>query len=428
MRAEWLLRISLLLIMLLPWVVLLLMPDVNMWFWFMLMAVFILVWMAIGIPRRRMAGFSEPEPRMLYDYEQPEAIKQVMNVRIAIEKAGIQIFRGKLTERASIAFEKLKAALPANTVPLVQEDEELGTAILLLPRPVEEMTMERKVRKSVHWLLFLATLATTTFVGAAQQGINLLQDLEFFYVGLPYAMSLLAILGFHEFGHYFAAKKHKIRVTPPYFIPVPFALGTFGAFIQMRSPTENRKQLFDVAVAGPLAGLVIAIPALIWGLQSSYVVDHSGATLGQGTPVTSSILFALIAKIALGAELADTPFVRLSPMAFAGWLGLFITALNLMPVGQLDGGHMARAMFGNRTGQLIGTITMGLLFFVALFIWPALLIWALIVFFIAGRATPPLNDVSPLRKGRRVVGYITFLILFSILIPLPQAFWAYLGL
>jgi membrane-associated protease RseP (regulator of RpoE activity) len=242
---------------------------------------------------------------------------------------------------------------------------------------------------------------------------------------------LLLILGVHELGHYFMAKHHKLNVTPPFFIPVPFALGTFGAFIQMKSPTENRRSLFDVAVAGPLAGLVIAIPALLLGLQNSQVLPPNAdaghsmmqGTMLHGTSVGSSMLFALLARAVLGDQLQHGYMLQLSPLAFAGWLGLLVTALNLLPIGQLDGGHMARAMFGGRMGATVSSVATWSLFLLAIFVWPGLLLWAIIVFFIAGRGTPPLNDITPISTGRRWIGYATFLILALILIPLPHAFW-----
>ncbi|MGH7231925.1 MAG: site-2 protease family protein, partial [Nitrospiraceae bacterium] len=223
-------------------------------------------------------------------------------------------------------------------------------------------------------------------------------------------------------------------VTPPFFIPVPFALGTFGAFIQMRSPTENRRALFDVAVAGPLAGLVVAIPALMIGLQHSAVIpgrlidETTTHSVVGGASAGSSLLFALLAKLALPDALRHGYVLQLSPLAFAGWLGLLITALNLLPIGQLDGGHTARAMFGQRTGNTISTLAMWSLLLLALFVWPGLLMWALIVFFIAGRGTPPLNDLVPISAGRKWLGYATFAVLVLILVPLPHALWSEAGI
>jgi membrane-associated protease RseP (regulator of RpoE activity) len=278
-------------------------------------------------------------------------------------------------------------------------------------------------------MLFGLTFLTTTWAGALQQGVNLLAEPGKFAIGLPYSIGLMAILGFHELGHYFTARHYRMRVTPPYFIPVPFALGTFGAFIQMRSPAENRQSLFDVAVAGPWAGLLLAIPALILGLQSSTVLPTSSETdvFSGGAAVHSSILFALLAKAALGRALTRGYLLQLSPLAFAGWLGLLVTALNLLPIGQLDGGHMTRAMFGSRAGEAVSRAAMWGLLILALFVWPNLLFFAFIVFFIARRGTPPLNDLTPITAGRRWVGLFSYLVLLSIIVPMPRALWPVLS-
>ena len=314
---------------------------------------------------------------------------------------------------------------------MVQNDEKAGAAIVLVPDAEEKMFRERPIRPWVHWLLFALTLLTTTWAGAAHQGVDLLREPARFAVGLPYALGLMAILGVHELGHYFTARKHGMRVTPPYFIPVPFSLGTFGAFIQMRSPAENRKALFDVAVAGPLAGLVVAIPALLIGLHSSVVLTATSGAPAEhmiGVSAGSSLLFALLSKLMLGKVLGVGHVLRLSPLAFAGWLGLLVTALNLLPIGQLDGGHMARAMFGARMGHTISSVSLWLLFLLAIFVWPGLLMWAIIVFFIAGTGTSPLEDVTSLTPWRRRLGYLTFAILVAILLPLPHALWQPAGI
>lgn len=429
-------RLLIVIAVLIPLAILFFLPGVPaltgmVWFWILLLLCF---WLILT-----MAGTSEEadevasrQPRMLHEEEQPQAVRDLMDVRVATEDpAGVRVFRGRLRESASAAFERLKRALGGETVPMLQEDEQLEASVVLVPKPVEEATMERPTRPWVNWLLFGLTVVTTTWAGAAHQGIDLLREPGRFAAGLPYSLALLAILGVHELGHYFAAKRHGIRVTPPYFIPVPFALGTFGAFIQMRSPTENRRALFDVAVAGPLAGLVVAIPALLIGLHSSQIIpgDATAGPLGMGgTSVGSSLLFALLAKLSLGGALQSGHIIRLSALAFAGWLGLFVTALNLLPIGQLDGGHIAHAIFGRRIGDSIGTIAMWSLLLLAIFVWPGLTMWAVIVFFIAGRTFPPLNDLTPLTPGRRWLGYATFIILGLILAPLPHSLWGSAGI
>ncbi|MFN7141293.1 MAG: site-2 protease family protein, partial [Limisphaerales bacterium] len=253
-----------------------------------------------------------PKPRMIHPDEQPEVVKEIMDVCIATQENGVRMFRGPLLTGPEEAFNKLKAAVPEDVIPLLQQDDRLDTTIILMARPIEQATMETTVRPWRHWLLFFLTLLTTTWAGALYQGINLLEEPARFTVGLPYAVGLLAILGFHEMGHYFAAKYHKMNVTPPYFIPVPFALGTFGAFIRMRTPPEERTSLFDMAIAGPLAGLVIAIPALMIGLQTSEIVTRpiAGEGFFSGLPA-NSFLFGVLARIAFGGELNPGDLVRL---------------------------------------------------------------------------------------------------------------------
>lgn len=398
--------------------------GVVFWVWLFMLVSGWVAWAFLGRFRAATAAAAmEPEVRPLHETDEPAIIREVMDVQAASEQAGVLVFRGNLREPADVAFEKLKQAVGSQSVPLLQPDERWGTAVYLMPKPVEQAVLERPARIWVNWLLFGLAFLTTTWAGAAHAGVNLLQEPGRFAVGLPYSIGLLAILGVHELGHFFAARRHGMNVTPPYFIPVPFALGTFGAFIRMRSPPEDRRSLFDVAAAGPLAGLVVAIPALLIGLHYSTVENlglHTPAA-AQGASLPTSILFGLLAKLSLGPALSGNSVVHLGPLAFAGWLGLFITALNLLPIGQLDGGHIARSMFGHRVGSLIGTVAMWALLFLAVFEFPGLMLWAIIVFFLAGRATPPLNDLTPISPARKWVGWLTFLILASILIPMPDS-------
>jgi membrane-associated protease RseP (regulator of RpoE activity) len=370
-------------------------------------------------------------PSLLAPEQVPDVVRRVMEVHVGFEHGGTRIFQGPLPVPPDDAFDALKRSAGEGIVPMLQADERYGATIILMPKPAEMRAMERRTRPWVNWGLFVATILTTTWAGAAHQGVDLLRQPGRFAVGLPYALGLLSILGVHELGHFFAARYHGMNVTPPFFIPVPFGLGTFGAFIQMRSPPENRRALFDVAVAGPLAGLVIAIPATLIGLRQSSVIPFDASlpmSQVHGTSAGSSLLFAMLAKLSLGEQLQESHLVQLSPLAFAGWLGLFITALNLLPVGQLDGGHTARAMFGTRVGNTISTVAMWSLLLLAIFVWPGLMMWALIVFFFIGRGTPPLNDLSPVTPGRRLIGYLAFLILLLILVPLPHEFWPEAGI
>jgi membrane-associated protease RseP (regulator of RpoE activity) len=437
-------RLLLVLLCLLPLIILFLLPGVHvmtgtLWFWGVFLLTLLVVWLLLGAPEEPMRERPAPEsrrvePHVIPGEQIPAVVGEIMQVRVATEQDGVSLFRGSLSQSPEQAYDTIRQAVGDRYLPLLRDDPEFGTAVVLLPKATAQAELSQRSSTTVNWLLFALTILTTTFAGAAHQGVNLLQEPARFGVGLPYSLGLLAILGVHEMGHFFTARYHGIHVTPPFFIPVPFALGTFGAFIQMKSPTETRKALFDVAVAGPLAGLAIAIPALLIGLRNSEVVPggmevHSGGLVNQhGTSVGSSMLLALIAKLALPDALQTGCTVRLSPLAFAGWLGLIVTALNLIPVGQLDGGHTVRAMFGSRIGGMIGNIAMWTLFLLALFVWPALLMWAIIVFFIAGRGMPPLNDVTTISPGRRLIGYLTFLILVLILAPVPHSLLSEIGI
>ena len=407
---------------------------VGLWFWLAAVLAGTAVYLLAGSfrsPAPPLPPKLAAEPRMLVGEDQPQVIRDIMDIHIAFEQGGVKVFRGKLRVPGDAALSKLKEGLPSDVVPQLQGDEHQNAVIALMPKPAGQPAAARTSGTWINWALLGLTLITTTWTGALYQGVDLLQHPWHFTVGLPYALGLLAILGVHELGHYFMARHHGIDVTPPYFIPVPFGLGTFGAFIKMRSPAENRRALFDVAVAGPLAGLAVAIPALLIGLRTSTIVPMANLSLpylSGGASVGSSILLALLSKLSLGNALQYGCVVRLSPLAFAGWLGLLVTALNLLPIGQLDGGHIATAMFGYRASRNISTLAMAALFFLAIFVWPTLLVWAIVVFFLAGRESPPLDDYTPLMPEQQWLGYAAFAILLLILLPLPHALWSNLGI
>ena len=290
----------------------------------------------------------------------------------------------------------------------------------------ETIETEKVTRPFLALGLLLLTILTTTVVGAGLSGINA-QQLEnnssLLLQGLPYSLGLIAILGLHEFSHYFTAVKYKIKTTLPYFIPIPFFLGTFGAFIQMRSPVPTRKALFDVAVAGPLGGIIIAIPLLFWGLSLSEIVpltNQSSLLNFQALNPQFSFLLSIVAKLALGSDLIAGKAIHLHPLAVAGYVGIIVTALNLMPVGQLDGGHIVHAMYGQKTAIIIGQLTRLFMFILAL-VQPDFLLWAIILLLMPVSDQPALNDVTELDNKRDLLGLFSLALLLSILLPLPEA-------
>ncbi|HEY9735865.1 MAG TPA: site-2 protease family protein, partial [Trichocoleus sp.] len=294
------------------------------------------------------------------------------------------------------------------------------------PQAQSDRTSQAKAltRPGVALALLVATLFTTTLVGASIAGVTseqLQSSPQLLGQGVAYAVSLLFILGCHEMGHYLIARRHKIQATLPYFIPVPFFLGTFGAFIQMRSPVPNRRALFDVGIAGPLSGMVVALPLLLWGLANSQVVplpEDASLLNFEAMDPRASLLLALLSKLALGSALTANHAVHLHPVAVSGCLGLVVTALNLMPVGQLDGGHIVHAMYGQRTGALIGQISR-ILVLLLVAVHPELLLWAILLFFIPAVDEPALNDVSELDNRRDGLGLAALAMLVMIVLPAP---------
>lgn len=346
------------------------------------------------------------------------------------------VCRGQLREKSpSQAYDRIKENVRVEFgdrfLVLFQEDQNGKPFFALVPNSQAAGTKSNKsklTRPGLALGLLIATIYTTTLVGVeiadANSGAALKSNPELLISGLPYAIALMTILGIHELGHYLAARYYKIRATLPYFIPFPAFLGTFGAFIQMRSPVPNRKALFDVSIAGPLAGFVVTLPILIWGLAHSTVVslpEKADQILNPNALNPNySLLLALLSKLTLGIQLSADRGLDLHPVAVAGLLGTIATALNLMPVGQLDGGHIIHAMFGQRNGIAIGQISRFLLLGISL-LQPGLWLWAIILFFMPVADEPALNDISDLDNKRDILGILAMVLLVIIILPMPKA-------
>ncbi len=264
----------------------------------------------------------------------------------------------------------------------------------------------------LHALLLLLTLLTTTIVGARlaanfEQNLPAFQfdeDFNFLFTlwqqplllatGLPFSLTLLTILLAHEFGHYFTCLYHRVDASLPYFLPAPTLIGTFGAFIRIRAPIFSRRDLFDVGVAGPLAGFVFLLPALGIGLALSKVIPGI-ANQGDLTFGNPPLLWLAIQAVFPGVAPSD---VYLHPIARAAWIGLFATALNLLPIGQLDGGHILYAFTGplhRRLSQVFAVALIPL----GYFYWTGWILWA-VFFLITGLRRPAIIDESPVGTGR----------------------------
>jgi membrane-associated protease RseP (regulator of RpoE activity) len=323
-----------------------------------------------------------------------------------------EIFRGEMTPLYPDVPKTLKSAICSIGGACYVEKVE-GKNFLIATFPL-------KARERGEWklnlFLFLATVVSTLVVGAFLEGANLQADIWSILVGLPFSITIIGILGLHELGHYFAARRYGLNVSLPYFIPFPTLLGTLGAFIKMRSAIHSRKMLLEIGAAGPLAGLLASIPAVVYGLSKSTIQEIPPGGV-EGISLGSSILFSILERLVVEIP-PEGHELFLHPIAFAGWAGFFVTALNLLPIGQLDGGHICYAIFGPIQKRI------SRIFFVALiplgFFWPGWLLWIVLILLLIKIPHPPvLFEDIPLGRWRRVVGWITIAAFFLTFIPAP---------
>jgi membrane-associated protease RseP (regulator of RpoE activity) len=358
-------------------------------------------------------------------------------------------YRGHISlEDTASAYDQLQTLLkPYNITPLFRWDEGRHAVIL-----VNGVIIARPSNPWVNVVLGGLTLLSVLYMGAIYgatsdpfiNGVTFGALLSFIAQGWPFAVSMLGILGAHEFGHYLVGRFHGAKVSLPYFIPLPFfsPFGTMGAFINMKEPPKNRRILLDIGIAGPLAGLVVAVPVLIYGLATSHLgpVTAQAGSMQEG----NSILY-LAAKYLMFGQLLPHPAtygslgpvlywikyfftgqptpvgaidVMLNPVAWAGWGGLLVTALNLIPAGQLDGGHMLYVLVGARWARRILPIILGLVVLLG-FVWSGWWLWAVLIFFFGRVYAEPLDQVTSLDTSRRALAILALVILILIFMPVP---------
>lgn len=318
-------------------------------------------------------------------------VEQEFEVEDSFVEYNIPTFHVKLRQDSKTAFLRLIKRLdPLGFIPVLRKRN--GKTVL----QVTQKPPMKPSRPIINIALFFATVGTVLIAGYFQS-----QDV----IGtVTFAAAIIAILGSHEMGHKLAADKHHVEATYPYFIPGPPPIGTFGAVIQQKSLPPNRDALFDIGSTGPIVGFLVAIAVTIIGLPlSSYAwIPEGGFTL------PAPLLFSLIglAFPPLGAVPPQTESVLvilLHPVAFAGWVGMIITVLNLIPVGMFDGGHVARTFFGKRTRSIISYLAIITLLILGLLIWEAFIIWAIIaIFFSSMRHPGPLDDTSKVTTWRKL--------------------------
>jgi membrane-associated protease RseP (regulator of RpoE activity) len=281
------------------------------------------------------------------------------------------------------------------------------------PPPPDRRAAARPVARTrfptVHALLLAVTVLTTTVAGVYWEGLDPIAHPVLLVRGLPFAATLITILLVHESGHYLMCLRHRISASLPYFLPAPpqiFPLGTFGAFIRIRSRFPDRRALFDVGAAGPWAGFVVALIATVVGLARSTVLPSPPD--GHALELGDSFLTALLTRLVLNADPAT---VLLHPVAFAGWFGLFVTSINLLPVGQLDGGHVLYAAAGRGT-RLVPAFLIAFLLWLGLRGWPGWIAWAAIITVLHSIGHPRTDDDWRPLGAARLLASVATLVLF----------------
>jgi membrane-associated protease RseP (regulator of RpoE activity) len=311
-------------------------------------------------------------------------------------------------------------------------------------RPLEVLVVPPlKQRYWLHLLLFLATIFTTLVVGARMQ-FNFQHNLPTLYIGdsgldifplswalhpahlalgIPFSFSLMLILLAHEMGHYLYCRHYGVAATLPFFIPFPTLIGTLGAFIRIRSPIRSRSVLFDIGIAGPIAGFLVALPVLVLALgfskplaAASYLPDSAFV---PGFPLIFKLVRNMLAGAGLAGSISHLPFdqICLHPTAMAAWVGMFATALNLLPGGQLDGGHIVFAL-APRAHRMISRLTILALIPMGIYFWSGWLIWAVLLR-ISGMRHPMVEEWIGISTGRRWLAVLGLLMLTLTLTPAP---------
>jgi len=352
-------------------------------------------------------------------------------------------YRGQLLgEDSAEAYDQLAESLsPYNVMPLFRIEEDRHVIYLAPKRPEP-----KKDKVSTNIILFVLTVFSVMLAGAQPVGPmpndlagQVLAFAKSILTGWPFALSLLGILVAHELGHYFMSRYHKTPATLPYFIPFPLSpLGTMGAAIIMRGIPKNKRVLFDIGIAGPIAGLVVAIPVLFFGLSLSRLgtIDPSPNSFIEG----NSLLYLFAKYVTFGQLLpapvepqgilywmryfftgSPIPFggldVFIHPVAFAGWAGMLVTALNLIPAGTLDGGHVIYALFGDKSRKAFP-------FIIALLVllgisWSGWWLWAALLFWLGRVNAQPLDQITTLDPTRRLIAYTMTIVFFLVFMPVP---------
>ncbi len=402
-----------------------------------------------------------PEIELLNSYV--ARVFQVEDVTAGDGKGLIARYRGRLAGSDSVAaYDQLDELLRPHNITALFRKEGEKQAVLLVP----SLAVPGRSRVWINIVLFVITILAVMLTGVevplsvslSSFQAEMAYRFQHILSGWPFALAMLGILFTHEMGHYVMCRRYKVPATLPYFLPAPILspFGTLGAFIAMRGIPKNKRVLFDVGVTGPIAGLVVAIPVLFLGLSLSHLGRIEAPAAGMEGWLEGNSLFYLFAKFLVFGRMLPAPAsmagvspllywvkyflsahpvplggmdVMLNPIALAGWGGLLVTALNLVPVGTLDGGHVAYGLFGMNARRIF-PIAIGALIFLSVlpviltgslsafnFGW---LLWIFILFWLGNVRTVPLDDITELDPGRRVLGFFMLFAFFLLFTPIPM--------
>ena len=336
-------------------------------------------------------------------------------------------FRGRLLIDSEKAYQRVAPAFRALNHTALFRREGDADVILAMPGAIPVRPSRVWINAVMFGLTVLSTLITGGLLEYQGQANSLSELLSVaareIPRGVPFAAAILAILGTHELGHYFAARYHQVAVTLPYFIPFPLPLspfGTLGAFIRLKSPPTNRRVLLDIGLAGPLAGFIVAVPVLLYGLSISPLTPFPPP--GPFTLEGNSILYAAAKFLVFGKFLpGGGQDVLLGSVAWAGWAGLLVTGLNLIPAGQLDGGHLMYVLIGRQARRLLPVLIVALILLG--FLWQGWFLWAFLLYALGRTYAEPLDQITTLDSSRRLLAILGLAIFVLVFTPIPlQAF------
>jgi membrane-associated protease RseP (regulator of RpoE activity) len=267
----------------------------------------------------------------------------------------------------------------------------------------------------LNWLLLGLTLLTTTIGGAMWAGVDIFTNPLLIWKGLPYSLALILILGSHELGHYLTCRRYGIPATPPFFIPFIPPFGTMGAVIRM-GLTDNRRTLIRVGAAGPIVGFIVAVPVVVVGLMLSEVVPQN--TVAGGFQFGESLIFQFLALVVKG-PMPENSTILIHPIALAGWLGFLVTALNLLPLSQLDGGHIAYGLFGKRRIYIMIPVYALMLSTAFIFKSWNWMVWGVLTLIFGFRHPPAADEITPLEPLDIIIAIVALIILILTVMPVP---------